>query len=237
MSHTFEGVAGLDHHQLGAARIAELASLLDRHGVDPADVLATVDGRRPSALGAAVPGGLSLDHLDSFVRSGCTHGATRQPPTMTLQRLTLVNGTVSADAATADYLLELIGGEARRHCSLANALPIAVVRHLATVLLHNAPKEFIDAVATTTDDEFWTLLCSDPRTSDAAIGLRRDPAGWTVSDDDDPAGIDFAVTRLYLDPPLAEGQVLVPGRRFLDELPTLPWRRTITPPAHIAATT
>lgn len=66
---------------------------------------------------------------------------------MTLGRLTLIDGTVSADAATADYLLELIGGEARRHCSAASIPPIAVVRHLTGALLNHAPTVFIDAVA------------------------------------------------------------------------------------------
>ena len=75
MSHTCEGVAGLDHHELGSARIAELSPLLDRHGIETADVLATVEGRRASVLGGATPGVLKLDHLDSFVRSGRAHGA------------------------------------------------------------------------------------------------------------------------------------------------------------------
>lgn len=235
MSHTFEGVAGLDHHELGSARIAELAPLLDRHGIDAADVQATVEGRRASVLGGGAPGVLKLDHLDSFVRSGQAHGRTRQPPAMTLQQIRVVDGAVSTDAATAGYLAELIGAEARRHCSMANAVPIGVVRHLATVLLQHAPPTNADAVAAMTDDEFWTLLRTDPRTAEPASALRRDPAGWTIGTDVDRTGIEVAVTRLYLDLPLVDGQVLLPERNFIDELPVLPWRRTIIPPPHVAS--
>jgi len=67
MSHTFEGVAGLDHHQLGATRIAELAPLLERHGIDAADVHATVEGRRASVLGGATPGSVEVGS-SGFVR-------------------------------------------------------------------------------------------------------------------------------------------------------------------------
>lgn len=42
-------------------------------------MLATVDGRRPSALSPR-PGLLSLDHLDSYVRSGRAHGRERVDP-------------------------------------------------------------------------------------------------------------------------------------------------------------
>jgi hypothetical protein len=235
MSHTFEGVAGLDHHQLGAVRIAELGPLLARHGLDAADVLATVEGHRASVLGGVTPAVLKMDHLDSFVRSGRTHGTTRQPPAETLHRVTVIDGAVSTDADTAGYLLELIGGEARRHCSPANALPVGVVRHLADVLLHDAPRAVIDEVATMTDDEFWMLLCADPRTAAAAIALRKDPAGWTISAGNGQTGIGFTVTRLYLDLPLVEGNILIPERTFFDELPTPPWSCTITPPADAAA--
>ncbi|MGH3962203.1 MAG: HD domain-containing protein [Pseudonocardiaceae bacterium] len=69
LSHTFEHVAGLDHHQLGAERIADLADLLRHHGVDSEEVIATDTGARPSVLRGGLSG-LRLDHLESLVRSG-----------------------------------------------------------------------------------------------------------------------------------------------------------------------
>lgn len=77
-SHTFEGLAGLDHHALGATRIRELAPLLQEHGVDAEEVIAIDRGDRPSVLHNAV-GALRLDHLESFVRSGRSHGRTTEP--------------------------------------------------------------------------------------------------------------------------------------------------------------
>jgi len=103
------------------------------------------------------------------------------------------------------------------------------------MLLQNAPSTLVDAVAAMTDDEFWTLLRADPRTAEPASALRRDPAGWTIGTDDGRTGIEVSVTGLYLDLPLVDGQILVPERKSIDELPALPWRRTITPPAHAAS--
>ncbi|WP_461143539.1 HD domain-containing protein [Salinifilum aidingensis] len=53
LSHTFEGVVGLEHHQLGAQRIGELAGVLAAHGLDPEEVIAVEAGRRASVLRGA----------------------------------------------------------------------------------------------------------------------------------------------------------------------------------------
>src|SRR5690625_4923790 len=44
-SHTLEGIDGLDHHDLGHARIRSMSQLLARHGIDAEDVIAVDDGR------------------------------------------------------------------------------------------------------------------------------------------------------------------------------------------------
>ena len=114
-SHTFEGVAGLDHHQLGADRIEELGPILRRHGVEASAVIDVEAGRRPSVLHGPA-GALSLDHLESFVRSARSHGRTREPPPATLARLHIDNGAVSTDARTGAYL-----GDAAQRPSNSNA--------------------------------------------------------------------------------------------------------------------
>ncbi len=50
LSHTLEGIAGIDHHVTGLTRVRALGGLLDEHGVDVDDVVATLSGTRPSVL-------------------------------------------------------------------------------------------------------------------------------------------------------------------------------------------
>lgn len=65
-SHTFEGIAGLNHHALGVALLHEVAigGTLEAHGIDPQDIADVLSGRTRSAA-TPLPGLLSLDHLDS----------------------------------------------------------------------------------------------------------------------------------------------------------------------------
>lgn len=153
LSHTFEGVAGLDHHQLGAARIAELTGLLRRYSIEPDEVIATDRGGRASVLSGA-EGVLKLDHFESLVHSGRAHGRTFQPPHATLARIHVVDGCVSTDADTGRYLVELVAGEALWLCSKINAVPSGVVRHLAHTVLPDAGHEQRHHIAAMTDDEF-----------------------------------------------------------------------------------
>lgn len=234
LSHTFEGVAGLDHHQLGAQRINELAEVLAAHRVEPDEVIAVDTGRRASVLRGG-SGALKLDHLESLVRSGRAHGRTRQAPPETLARLEVVDGAVSTDFSTGQYLAELVAGEARWLCSTVNAVPSGVVRHLAAVLLADASPPRSGEIAAMTDDEFWALLLTDPTTAQAARALRRDPA-WPTRELDaaDSEGIVYTVPRLYLDMPLVEGRPLTATHPAFAELPTMPWGCRILPPPETA---
>ena len=92
LSHTLEGLRGLHHHSLGAAQVAGLAVVLQRHGVEVDDVLATMSGERPSVI-TPTPGLLSLDHLDSYVRSGRAHGRLTDSPRSLLERIGVVGGS------------------------------------------------------------------------------------------------------------------------------------------------
>ncbi|GAA2097704.1 HD domain-containing protein [Streptomyces albiaxialis] len=231
LSHTFEGVAGLDHHRIGARRVGDLAGLLAAHGVDADEVVAVDEGRRPSVLRGG-PGALKLDHLESLVRSGRAHGRTRQAPPETLAQLEVVEGAVSTGPETGEYLAELVAGEARWLSSTVNAVPCGVVRHLAALLLADASPERRDEIAAMTDDEFWALLLTDPATARATRALRRSPA-WPVREagpGDDQEGILFTVRRRYLDMPLVDGRPLPATHPAFAELPPLPWSCRILPP-------
>lgn len=231
LSHTFERVAGLDHHELGAVRVGELDDLLDEHGLSPEEILAIDDGRRPSVLSGR-PGVLKLDHLESFVRSGRAHGRTREPPSETLRNLSVIDGGVSADPGTAAYLVELAVGEARWLCSPVNAVASGVVRHLAGLLLADRSPRRIDAVAAMTDDEFWAELLGDDRTRDATRALRRRPL-WPVTTADDSAagpGLVYEVPHLYLDMPLVDGRSTSARELRVADVPSFPWSIRILPP-------
>lgn len=231
-SHTFEGVAGLDHHELGIQRTTELAPLLRRHGLDSELLVEIMAGTRSSVL-QGDQDGLRLDHLDSFVRSGRAHGRTHEPPPITLSQLRLSNGVVDTDTDTADYLIELIEAEARWQSSEPNVVATAVVRNLAERLLEDhATHQSEDRsaeLAAMTDDEFWALLLADPRTVAVAATLRRDPAGWHLVPDGpaeagQPDDISFVVSRRYLGRPLVDGRPMPSQVTLADDLPGLPWR-------------
>lgn len=235
LSHTFEGVAGLDHHRLGAERIEDLRETFAAHGFDGFDVISIVEGRQPSALRGEIAT-LKLDHLESWVRSGHAHGRTREAPPLTLSRLRLVDGAVDTDAVTASYLVDLGVGEARSQTSAPNVIVTGVVRHLAQMLLGELSEDQRLTVAAMTDHELWALLLSHPATGAMADGLRRNPTAWTLvplegSDEPDRAGdVRHTVTRLYLDLPLVDGQPYAGDNAEHADLPSLPWRCLIRPP-------
>lgn len=228
-SHTFEGVAGLDHHSLGAARIRDLAPLLSTGGIDSDEVIAIDHGDRPSVLHNSF-GALRLDHLESFLRSGRSHGRTTQPPPATLRRLRVAEGAVDTDEDTAGYLIELVAAEARSHLSEINVVTNAVLRHLATTLIEGVPPSRVLDIAQLTDDQFWALLLTDPDTSELAQALREDPLQWSAAavegnDVDSADGLQHTVHRLYLDLPLVNNE---PADLPVFDLPPTPVRYRIT---------
>jgi hypothetical protein len=231
LSHTFEGLGGLHHHELGATRLEDLRDVFSRHDMDVAEIVAIVQGRKPTML-TAETGLLKLDHLDSFVRSGRAHGRTREAPSLTLDRLRLIDGAVDTDERTAGYIADLVAGEARSQCSEVNATATGLIRYLATLVLANMSPVDQRLVAEMTDDEFWSLLLTEPRTRDQARAFRRNPSTWravrqgrdtvTAEPEVGTDRIHFRIDRLYLGVPLVDGArpASVPGS--LLDLPAPP---------------
>ncbi|WP_344131778.1 HD domain-containing protein [Saccharopolyspora halophila] len=234
LSHTFEGVAGLDHHDLGKRRIADLADTLHRHGLDPDSVVATETGKRRSALSGA-PGSLKLDHFESLLRSGQAHGRTAETPSATLARVRVRDGCVTTDAETAEYLAGLVAGEARWLCSETNAITNGATRYLAGLILRDADSHRRDEVAAMTDTEFWALLLTHPRTAAHARSLRSDPWSWSIVEpgDQPTTGPTYEVKQLYLDMPRVDGSPLAATHPAFEHLPDMPWRCDLRPPPDI----
>ncbi|MBR7831712.1 HD domain-containing protein [Actinospica durhamensis] len=213
-SHTFEGVAGLNHHALGADLLREpaIADVLAAHGLEPHEIADLLSGRTPSALTPA-PGLLSLDHLDSYVRSARFGARLEVEPARLLAALRLVDGAVSTDLPTARILVDLVCAEARLHASWDNLAPAAVLQRLVTRLLDAGRREPA-RLARMTDAQLWAALDEAPETRDEAEMLRTRPHLLRVRCLPDAAqadvrvpeyaasGWDFALRKIYSSAPL-----------------------------------
>lgn len=225
-SHSLEGLGGPEHHGLGRTAVRALARTVP--GLDAEAVIAVDDGRVPSVLTPRA-GGLKLDHLDSFLRSGQAHGRTTRPPHEVLRDLRVVDGTVDTDAATARELADLAVAEALAQRSAANLVPVTVLRSLVGRLLDAGDLD-PRTVAACTDDELWALLRASPATADDAELLRRYPRAWRMTapgarPDGGAAGplrpLRHTVRRSYLTAPTVQGRPTT-DPRFADLEAALP---------------
>ncbi|MCK7622813.1 HD domain-containing protein [Streptomyces sp. RS10V-4] len=213
LSHTCEGVSGLDHHVLGRRLLDTdpIRALLLRHSVAAETVAAVLDGRSPSPL-TGRPGLLNLDHLDSYVRSGRAAGCLDADPAALLRGLTLRDSAVSADRATAAALVRLVGAEARLHTSWDNVGPVSVVRRLARRLLDGSGPT-AERFARMTDPQLWSAFETCAATRAESIRVRYEPHRLAVVPADRPAdrdadrasGWDFSLRKIYRSAPLVDG--------------------------------
>ena len=212
-SHTFEGIAGLNHHALGLDLLREPAieGALAAHGLDGQDVADLLSGRTPSALTPA-PGLLGLDHLDSYVRSARFGARLDVEPARLLAAAQLVDGVVSTDRQTAQALVDLVCAEARLHVSWDNVAPSAALQRLVKRLLE-AGREEPGRLARMTDAQLWTALHAAPETRAEAEMLRTRPHLLRVRpadgrDEQDEQGErnawDFALRKIYSSAPLID---------------------------------
>jgi HD superfamily phosphohydrolase len=175
LSHTFEGLAGLNHHALGMdmLRAAPLAGILRAHGIDASLVSGILAGHVDSPL-MSRDGLLNLDHLDSYVRSGRAGGWLKQAPEELLERTRLEGGAISADHSAARALVDLVCMEASLHTSWDNIGPASVIRRLAGRALETGSVEPA-ALAGMVDAEFWSLLDGAESTRHESAMLRYEP--------------------------------------------------------------
>lgn len=220
-SHTLEGLAGLDHHTIGRQRVESLDSLLRDHATTAAEITALAEGEIVSPLQGAT-GGLKLDHLDSFLRSGQAHGRTNTPPQAMLARLRLIGGAIDTDERTAAELTRLIVAEAHAQRSSPNIAAVAVLRHLVGLLATDRTPDEGAWLAALTDDELWAALLADERTADRTREFRQHPESWTAQVGVDDAGaLHHTLRRSYLDLPTVEGELWTSAevRRLQASLP------------------
>lgn len=218
LSHTFEGIRSLDHHQLGEQRTFELRDILHAGEVDVDEVIDVAFGSRPSILTPS-PGQMKLDHFQSFVRSGRTHGRTSETPAITLSRVRLEQGAIDTEPETGAYLADLVMAEARFQSSELNVVASAVVRDLARQLLDGVDDVRVLQVAQMTDHQFWATLLDDERTRGDARLFLRTPWVWEAQPVPRFSEVRVAsgailheIPRFYTDLPMISGVVVdVPG--------------------------
>ncbi|GAB4000729.1 hypothetical protein GCM10029992_33580 [Glycomyces albus] len=227
LSHTIEGLAGLDHHAIGARllRTDPVRAVLADHGIDAEAVESALAG--PSPL-RNCEGLLNLDHLDSFARSARDAGRLEIDPPQLLARLDLREAAVSTDRETARLLVDLVRAEARLHTSWDNIGPISVVRRLAGRLLDGgavAP----ETLARMTDAQLWSALDSHEDTRTEATRLRYEPHRLHVAPGkpaESPSSWGFSLRKIYRSAPLVDGRPMRADapelEAALEELTALP---------------
>ncbi|MGI5346824.1 HD domain-containing protein [Streptomyces sp. CA-250714] len=209
LSHTFEGVSGLDHHAIGLDLLQAdpVHTVLKKHGISAAAVVAALGERSSSPLRNR-SGLLSLDHLDSYVRSGRAAGLLDTGPAVLLDGLELRDAAVSADRATAACLVGLICAEARLHTSWDNVGPVSVVRRLAGRLLDSAAVAPA-RLARMTDPELWSTFDSFAGTRTESAMLRYELHRLKVvvgAAPEESSGWDFSLRKIYTSAPLVDGR-------------------------------
>ena len=234
LSHTFEGIRSLDHHRLGEQRTFELRDLLHAGGVDVDEVIDVAYGTGPSILTPG-SGQMRLDHFESFVRSGRTHGRTSETPAITLSRVGLKQGAIDTEPATGAYLADLVMAEARFQSSELNVVASAVVRDLARQLLDGADDARVQQVAQMTDHEFWAALLDDQRTRGDARMFLRTPWAWEAQPVPrfsevriSGGAILHEIPRFYTDLPMISGAVFDLPAELRTGFDSLPRRFTVS---------
>lgn len=205
-SHTAEGLGQLDHHRIGQQKISALDAQLARFGLDRRQVEDCLRADADTAL-VTRSGTLSIDHLDSFVRSARCEGRLAVDPRSLLDEISPVPGGLSATAWAAELLVDLVCEEARLHTSWANIGPTAILRGCVQALL-DAGHDPGD-LAVLTDDGLWALLDRTPDTAAEAHRLRYEPHLLTVAPV--PAGDSrrtYGLRKIYRSAPFVDGRPL-----------------------------
>jgi hypothetical protein len=209
LSHTFEGVAGLNHHSIGTDLLQAdpVRAVLARNGISTDAVAAALDQRSASPL-SSQSGLLNLDHLDSYVRSGRAAGRLDTDPAVLLDRLELKDAAVSTDRETAGTLVDLVCAEARLHTSWDNVGPVSVVRRLVCRLLDSGEADPY-RLARMTDPQLWSAFDSFEATRAEGIMLRYELHRLQVvarGVPDAPSAWDYALRKIYSAAPLVDGK-------------------------------
>jgi len=169
LSHTFEGIADLDHHAQTERTIVEMDGVIGAHGLDSRRVLQLATGEEPSPL-KPPDRLLGFDRLDALIRSACAEGWNVLGPTEILGGCRLANVGFALRRSVQDELVRLLVRNAHAQLAAANVGPVGIVRSLGRRLLGQGHVS-ADAFARWGDEETWGAMLDSPSTSKEASRL------------------------------------------------------------------
>ncbi len=207
-SHSAERALGLDHHQLTVRVLEEqgINQMLREHGFDPAVILATIEGAPPNPL-VCGPDGMSLDHIDSWLRDTETAGIGQIPAWQLLDQLRLHGHRLEAvDLDAAREVVRRVAADHRLFCKpRCLALDALITRIFSEAHPDVAP------LLRMGDEEALQLAAA---TVPHLVEILKDrPWAVDVRPDDGGDGALIEVKKLYT------GQILVGGRPVAEVLP------------------
>jgi HD superfamily phosphohydrolase len=198
-SHSVERALGLDHHLLMKQVIGDfgLGDFLAHCGFDPEEIVGLIEGAPANPL---VNGGegMSLDHLDSWLRDSQTCGFGEIPAHLLLERLRL-NGNV-VEAVDEEAAWDLVRRMTTDHALFLQPEALGLDA-LAGEIIRRAGLSGTEM-----------LQFGDAQALERASGLalveilRERPWSLSVRPDDGGDGVLVTVKRLYLSQPWMAGR-------------------------------
>jgi HD superfamily phosphohydrolase len=210
-----ESLPDFDHHLAGHELILgpEIGAILQRHGHDPAHIVALTDSKPPNPV-RTENDLLHLDHLDFFVRDPFACGWHTPPPAELLLRLYLDGPNVATDLTTAEHLVERILFENRLFVAPIKVAAEAILERVVNLA---SQKGIFDtkphSIAAMTDSDLLTRLsgANDPEMEALlekllhrphTLRVRRVAAGEALS----AGALVVTFSKPYLGQPLVDGQ-------------------------------
>jgi HD superfamily phosphohydrolase len=205
-SHSVERALDLDHHRLTVQVITEggLGEILERHGFDPQEILGLIEGAPANPL---VNGGegMSLDHLDSWLRDSQTCGFGEIPPHLLLDRLRL-NGHV-VEALDEDAAWDLVQRMTTDHALFLQPLALAMDA-LVGEIFRRAPLSGSEMLQL---GDLQALERASALAGDLVAILRERPWTLSVRPDDGGEGVPVTVKKIYAARPYLGGRPVGEG--------------------------
>lgn len=200
-SHSVERALDLDHHQLTVQVITDggISQILTQHGIDPQEILALIEGAPANPL-VNDGEGMSLDHLDSWLRDSQTCGFGEIPPHLLLERLHLNGNVVEALDPTAAY--DLVFRMTTDHALFLHPQALAIDALAGAIF----QRTNLSGTQMLQLEDSQALTQASAVASDLVAILQERPWSIAVRPDDGGDGLLVAVKKIYAAQPWLQGR-------------------------------